>query len=567
MPKWKSVIKDFISSPLKSLLFIYSISLISFSNIFKNNFVLDDFSFVVNWPLIRNLKNIPQFFTGYVPPIGQEGLYTPLKALFHAFSYRVFGLNVVGHHIFSLLIHFTAIYLVYQIIKVLTKEDKIAFLTALFFALHPVHCESIDSIAFSIDTLGTVFMLCSFYFYVKRAQGAEAQGQKQFLLSLVFCLLAVYTQELTGILPLLIFWYEFCFHKHEISKKEMMIRVFPYVLIIFVYFLCKYFALGEIFKGKYIYDSFYLTMFVSIKALAKYVYLSLFPIVLTHNHVISKGIYSFDVLDFDKYYVVSQSIFDWQVILSLIGIGLLVYVMLQCLEKKPLISFAVGWFFLSLLPVMNILPSGVYFAERYLYIASVGFCLLMGLYFNRLYTAKGKVGKIEYSLLAVGLISVICLVYGWRIWLRTAEMKDEITVFQSAIKANPTSALMRNDLGIIYAQNNQQEKAIARFQEALSLRESPVTYFAMAEAYAGMGQNEKAESSLKMAIKLDPEFADAYYNLASLYAFWARMDKAKTYLDKAMFYYKKRGQGDKGKRYKEVFDNYFGAAKAKNKDK
>ncbi len=157
------------------------------------------------------------------------------------------------------------------------------------------------------------------------------------------------------------------------------------------------------------------------------------------------------------------------------------------------------------------------------------------------------------------MIAVISLSYGFRTWARSIEMKDEISIFKSAIKANPTSALMRNDLGISYTQYGEPQEAIKSFQEALELKEDPVTYFAMAEVYANLGQNNEADKFLQKAIKLDPEFADAYYNLASLYAFRKNNDKAKVYLNKALFLYEKQGKTENAKRYKVVFDDYFGS--------
>ncbi len=561
MSKLTQYVQTIVQSQRRSLAVIYAAALISFGNIFRNQFILDDFSFIVDWPLIRSLSNFPRFFVGYVPPPGQEGIYTPLKTFFHSLTYQWFGLNVFGHHAFSLLIHCVGIFLVYKIVLLLTQDKLVTFLAAFFFALHPVHCESITSITASIDTIGAIFLLTAFYCYALREYAPAKSVARLYSASLLCAILAIATHELAASLPLLIFGYNAIMAKQRSSWVTSAKKAIPFVLVVLVYLFFKYWALGNISRGSYLYDNFYLTMLVSVKALAKYVFLLFFPVVLTHNHVISEGIYSFDVADFNEYAVITQSVFDLPVLGSLLVIAGLIYVIVSFREKKPLISFAVSWFFLTLLPAMNIIPSSVYFAERYLYVPSVAFCLLMGLYFKRLYRSRRKVLGIRASTVTVFLVIAIGLAYGARVAIRNTEMKDEISVFLSAVKANPKSALMRNDLGIVYTQYGQPAKAIESFRIALALKEDPVTYFAMAEAYTNMGQNQEAEISLRRAIELDPEFADAYYNLASLYAFWGKMAKAQKYLKDAMFFYQKRGQEIKAERYKAVFKDYFGPLK------
>jgi hypothetical protein len=560
MSKVKQRIDRFIHHPLKSLSLIYGLTCLSFANIFRNQFVIDDFSFIVNWPLIRDLRNIPRFFVGYVPPMGQEGIYAPFKTLFHALTYHFFGEQVIGYHVISLLVHGAAVFFVYKIIQVLTRDDRVTFVATLFFALHPVHCESITSITASIDTIGSVFLLVAFYLFITRNPGRAALRDRKYILSLAFAALAVATQELTAALPFLIGWYDYCFANTVRKSRGRFRRVLPYFVIVGAYLLAKYAVLGGVSRGEYIYGSFALTLLVTLKALLKYALLMFFPVTLTHNHVISPGIYAFDVADFDAAAVLTQSVFDPRVLISLGVLGGALYVIIRCLRDKPLISFAIGWFYLSLLPALNIIPSNVYFAERYLYFASLGFCLLAGLYFKRLYAARGKLFKVPRPVWSVVILALITGFYAARVAARNHEMRNEIALFKSAIRANPRSALMRNDLGIIYTEYGQPQKAICSFCQALALKEKPVTYFAMAEAYTQMGQNRKAEQALRKAIELDPAFADAYYNLASLYGFWGRMDAARDNLETALAIYRRRGDTGKARRYREVFEEYYGSA-------
>ena len=54
---------------------ILALTALVFSSVFQNDFVRDDFGYILNWPLIQNLLNLPRFFVGFIPPEGMEGLY------------------------------------------------------------------------------------------------------------------------------------------------------------------------------------------------------------------------------------------------------------------------------------------------------------------------------------------------------------------------------------------------------------------------------------------------------------------------------------------------------------
>src|SRR5436853_2807570 len=125
----------------KSLLVILLMAAAAYSNISLNDYVMDDFDYIVNWPLIQNLVNLPRFFVGFIPPEGQGGIYSPLKTLFHSLIYIFSGGHAIGFHVVALLTQLAGVFIIYKIVLLLLDNEFIAFLTALLFALHPVHVE------------------------------------------------------------------------------------------------------------------------------------------------------------------------------------------------------------------------------------------------------------------------------------------------------------------------------------------------------------------------------------------------------------------------------------------
>ena len=181
----------FFKNRTLSILAVFLLTAAAYSNIFANQFLMDDWDFIVDWPLIQDWKNFPQFFTGYVPPAGQEGIYSPVKTLFHAVNYSLFGLNPLGYHIVSLVVHLAGILLVYKLSYFFIKDGRVAFFSALLFGLHPVHVEPVTSMTGSVDLIGVLFMFLAFYLYVKAQRGGEDFNRKLYTCSLLAAFLQI----------------------------------------------------------------------------------------------------------------------------------------------------------------------------------------------------------------------------------------------------------------------------------------------------------------------------------------------------------------------------------------
>ena len=219
--------RNFLKNTKLQLLVILLLTGLSYSNIFQNEFIWDDPGFIKQWETIRSFKNIPKLLQGDTP-LDHASVYRPVRGIFYTISYHLWGQeNPLGYHIQSLLIYFGIIILVYLITQMvigswllvhrkkqstnyqLPTTNQIPFITALLFALHPIHVEAISFITASFDTIGILFFFLAFYLYIK------FQQQKRilfYLLSLLSSLLAFFTYEMTLVLPLGLMLYDFCFN-------------------------------------------------------------------------------------------------------------------------------------------------------------------------------------------------------------------------------------------------------------------------------------------------------------------------------------------------------------------
>lgn len=526
---------------------IFFITLLAYSNIFANHFVMDDYDFIVDWPLIQNIFNLPRFFIGYIPPEGQPGIYSPLKTLFHSLTYQMFQLNPAGYHAVSLLVHLVGIFFVYRIALLLTQQPVAAFITGLLFAVHPVHVEAVTYLTASIDTLGIVFLLAAFYFYMKAssvmnsdpARSTDTGGAYGF--SIILAGLAVFTHELAVSLPLLLAWFDWVYVQRTQQGRFSWRRLAPFFIWVAVYVLLKWINLGALNRGEYLYGHFSLTMLVVLKAWMRYLYVLFFPAELSFNPVLSPGIFAYDEKDFAAYAALSQSVLDPQVLLAVIVLAAIAWATWRLAPRHPIVLFAVGWFFISLLPGANIIPSSVYFAERYLYPGSVAFCLLLG--YGCHYWLTRQRDNPSVRMTVYFLIFCLTVFYAGRTFLRNRDWQDQISLYESAVKTNPQSAFLRNDLGIIYMQQGNVPQALVYFQSAIKLKpDEPHFYFSIEEAYSELELFDQAQAALRRAIELNPEFAEAHYNLAGLYGYLGQRDQAAAHLDRAVRLYRRQNR-------------------------
>jgi len=310
----KKIIDILVRQRTVGTIIILLFTALVYSNTFKNDFIIDDHLFIVDWPMIKDFGNWPQFFGPNNQPKGEEGVYSPIKTCFHAINYNLWGSNPFGYHLVALLIHLLGTIFVYRISYQLASNGAVALLSGLLFGLHPVHVEAITFLTASIDSLGIVFLFISFYYFIQMRKNGN-RGTASYLYSLFFAFIAIFTHELAVILPVLFLLYDLCLDQNNSSKSKIFLKISPYFIFVLFYVGLKSIILGSISRGGYLLGSIYLTMLVIIKVLAKYVIILLFPFQLSLNPEISRGIYAVDWQYFDREAVLLQSFFDVQVLL------------------------------------------------------------------------------------------------------------------------------------------------------------------------------------------------------------------------------------------------------------
>lgn len=134
-----------------------------------SEFVYDDSWLIAENPRIHDLARFPDIWTTHWwegsraadSPMAErlDLLYRPLTMTTFALNVAVHGLQPMGFLLTNLLLHVAASLLVYAFVRRLLHEPVLALITALIFAVHPVHVEAVSNSVGRAEIQMTLFAL------------------------------------------------------------------------------------------------------------------------------------------------------------------------------------------------------------------------------------------------------------------------------------------------------------------------------------------------------------------------------------------------------------------------
>jgi len=508
------------SPPLRNWVVVLILcAAVPYLNTLLNDFVYDDSMQVLANPFIQSFHYLREIFTTTAWSFtgqGPSNYYRPMMSFGYLLCYQVFGRSAYGFHLVNVALHVAVVMAVFLLTTQLFQSRQLAFWASLLFALHPVHTESVAWISGVTDLELTVFYVLTFSLYVKLARpGGQSDRRTQVAMVAVF-FLAAFSKEQALTLPLLATIYE---HGVRADREEttwsqklarydlLWIAAAAYV-VVRVWLLRAFAPLSQfpdLTRSQ--------TVLSAIALVGQYFWKLFFPARLNAFYVFHKSV----------------SLGDWRVLAG--GIACVGYVALLVwlARRDRRLAFALLWLLLTLLPVLNANWVGEnVFAERYLYLPSVGFCWLLasaGLWLWNKAGAGRPAWKTAYAL-GLGALAILCVL---RIVTRNRDWHDNFTFYTRTLAASPDAYLIRVDLGAVYDEKGDAENAEHEWQEVL--RSHPKNAVALADLgtlYSRQNLNSLATEYLQRSVKSDPQYADAHIKLGFVYLNLGEMDQAES---------------------------------------
>ncbi|HPJ73013.1 MAG TPA: tetratricopeptide repeat protein, partial [bacterium] len=185
--------------------------------------------------------------------------------------------------------------------------------------------------------------------------------------------------------------------------------------------------------------------------------------------------------------------------------------------------FGLAWLLLALLPVCNLFPSPRLGAERFLYLPLGGFCIWTA---ATLEAAGGAVSGTRRKILAAAVVAVVVALAAGTV-ARTRVWRNNLTLFEAAVRAAPDSSKARHGLGNEYFRRGRLREAVEEFHRAIAiLPREPFYYNSLGVAYGEAGDLARAREQFEISRRLNPGDPLILINLAVLELKAGRPDRA-----------------------------------------
>ncbi|UCF80473.1 MAG: tetratricopeptide repeat protein, partial [Acidobacteriota bacterium] len=511
--------------------------LLIYANSLNNAFHYDDFHSLVDNPHVRELKNIPSFFasTRTTSLRAEKGHYRPVLFSTYALSYALGGYDYDPRmfRVFNLVFHILNGLLVFAVFRSIlrspassgTEDGRLfgntaaAFFAALLFAVHPLNTESVNYISCRSNAMAATFFLAGVWLFVWYSGSAPARRRTALYAGSLGCfVLGLLTKEIVITLPAILVLLDILVLNpgaRPLAYKALFRRHAAYWMVAALHIFLV-FAVGL--KPMYEPRGVFYNLLIQTKAMAFYLRLLVFPRGLSISH------------GFDMEMTLSAAF--W---VSLSVIGGILFLAWKLRERWGLLSFAILWYFITLLPTSSVLPLNIPVNEHRTYLPAVGFVVAVGFLLGLITTKSqeasarlrsapasprhmGASGGQALSKLVVPLFAVVIGVFSVTAFMRNQTWKMPTTIWEDAVKTYPYNHHAHYGLGNAYGKLGRYAEAVEAYKQ--SIRFDPYnadTHYNLGFAYSKLGRNAEAIEAFKQAIRLKPDMAEAHSNLGFAY--------------------------------------------------
>ena len=509
-------------------LFLSLISLAVFSQTVRYNFVnFDDDLYVYDARAIKAGLTIEGIAAAFTKPHARN--WHPLTTISHMLDCQLYGLKAGGHHATNVLLHTVAVLLLFRVLQQMTGSTWRSSLVAALFAVHPLHVESVAWVSERKDVLSAVFfflMLSAYAWY------ARVPSVGRYLLVTGLFGAGLMSKPMLVSAPVILLLLDFWpLRRTEPRKPKFRGRIpvlsdqsSPVGRLILE--KLPLFALSA--------GACVVTFVVQKRAVG-----AIPPLPLpwrVENAVVSYLIYIWQTLwpvRLAAFYPhPNDTLMFWEITLATGLLGAITVTAIAFRNKWPYLFTGWLWYLVMLFPVIGLVQVGEQgHADRYTYLPHVGLFLLS-------VWGIADVLKHYRSTRRVAAVTalVVILALATTAFIQTSYWRNSETLWTHALEVTSDNDFAHNNLGYLYVDVGQLDKAISHFEAAAMIRHgktnkhynvgSAFVEMNLADALARKGQSDEAMVHYQQAITLEPNYADAYYNRGNLLLAKGQIDDA-----------------------------------------
>ncbi len=475
------------------------------------------------------------------PLSGYAGHGRPLPMISFALNHLFGGLSPFGYHLVNIVIHAIAAIILYlllvETVKLVVGEGEleenprlpysVAFWSAAIWALNPLQVLSVTLVCQRMNAMAGLFSVLSLLLYVKgRLASREKRGKSVvvwtfFVGAAISAAMALASKQNAVATPFLVLLYECFFFRLDRMWIRRWLRLAPLMLLFVL-------ALGVFWVGS---DPF--------SRLAAQYHMRGFTVwerLLTEARVVFYyvGIYLLPLpsqtrLVYD-YPISTSPISPLVTLLALAGLAACAVVMVKQAGKRPLLVFAMAWWFAQLLVESTVIPLEPAFEYR-VYTPSM---FLWVPFILMLFSPPGGGGIGVLRKARIPVMVVLVLAYAFLTARRNELMAHPLYFWADSFSKAPNDA--RTAINYANELNAAGKRLLADrvLKRTLELHpNSPEALHNLGASLAAQGCYKDAEKLVREAIAVRKGYVQAYVTLAAILMDTGRVPEGGVYLQKA----------------------------------
>ncbi len=380
--------------------------------------------------------------------------------------------------------------------------QSLAFIAVVLFAVHPIHTEAVANVKGRDEIFAMLGALAAVWCSLKYV---DSRKWYWLILSLLTFTFGIFSKEnaitFLAIMPLSLY-----FLKSDAKRPiDYLITLIPMLIGSIFFIVVRYKVLGgmmqpdmsgNILNNPYVHSTRAQQIATTLITWGIYLKLLFFPHPLTHDYYP----HQIAITDFSNPLV-------W---LILAGCIALVGYAVWKLKKKTVPAYAILFFVITFSITSNLLFNvGTFMNERFVFMPSAGFTLLVGWWLYLL--ATSPIPTLQKS--AVGITAVVCLLFGIKTFTRNFTWKDDFTLFLTDVKTSDNSIKCNISAGgsclqIWKKSHKERDKrdAYRYLDKALKLDDHALNAYLLLSELAYLDENpELAFQAARNATLIDPE--------------------------------------------------------------
>jgi Flp pilus assembly protein TadD len=522
---------------------VVAVSFALYANALGNGLHVDDQYQIVTNPWIRSFRNLPTVFSSGVWDFDGRvsSYYRPMMYVLYSIVFAFAGTAAWAYHLLSIAMNAGVAVLAFLVARVVLERGEAgrpwwrspALLVGLLFATHPIHTEPVAWAAGIVDVSYAFFYLLAFYL---AARGGTTGGA--LVAGLAAYAAALLSKEPAITLPVLLAVYWSLSGQPRLGAAALLKRLAPWLAVSAGYIVMRILALGGIAPqtsaislGPWEY------VLTACALLGRFLRAAVLPLELNFWHVFTpvRSLWSVDAA----------------VALGTVGIWAVLFVWaLRRRALAPAVALALAVVPLTPALLLRSLNQGLEnaFAERYVYLPSLGILLLAGWAVAALEPRRARLARaLAACLTMLAVIGAAVTVERNPVW------KDSLSLWGDAVNKSPGSGLANLNYGFALLSAGQNEAGRRQVQRAVTLEprlieremeravslaranrsmdailafhtvlllspQSALAHYNLGVLYEERGQTPAAITEYQAAVALDPTMAIAHNNLGILYA-------------------------------------------------